>query len=132
MRARRFLIAVLPLTACAPPVERAPVDRAPAARVVGAAVSCLSTSQISESRVRDDRTIDFRVTGGRTYRNTLPYSCPSLKFEERFSHRTSINQYCSMDIITVIQTPPSIQGPSCGLGEFQPVKLVKPAKAAQD
>ena len=123
MRVRRFLIAVLPLTACAPPVERAPVDRAPAARVVGAAVSCLSTTQISDSRVWDDRTIDFRVTGGRTYRNTLPYSCPELGFEQRFAYTLHTSQLCSTDVITVLHSGALPRGASCGLGEFVPVEI---------
>jgi hypothetical protein len=123
MRVRPILIAVLPLTACAPPVERAPVDRVPAARVVGAAVSCLSANQISDSHVRDDRTIDFRVTGGRTYRNTLPYSCPELGFEQRFAYTLHTSQLCSSDIITVLHTGGEMRGASCGLGQFVPVEI---------
>ena len=121
MRARRFLIAALPLAACAPQVERAPANQVPAARVVGAAVSCLNTSQISDSVVRDDRTIDFRVTGGRHYRNTLPARCPELGFERRFAYTLHTPRLCSTDIITVLHTEG--RGASCGLGEFVPVEI---------
>ena len=92
-----------------------------AARPSGRAVSCLQTTQIRETRVRDDQTIDFYLRNGRVYRNTLPQSCPQLGFERRFAYRTSINQLCSVDIITVLRLPPTGAGPSCGLGEFQPV-----------
>jgi hypothetical protein len=63
----------------------------------------------------------------KVYRNTLPYSCPQLGFEERFLYKTSLSQLCSTDIITVLTSggPDLSRGASCGLGQFQPVELVK-------
>ena len=91
--------------------------------------SCLPLSQIRESRVRSDSIIDFRTNGNKWYRNTLPQSCPSLGFEQRFSYKTSLSQLCSVDIISVLRDIGGHldQGPSCGLGKFQPVDLVKTA-----
>ncbi|MGH6780589.1 MAG: hypothetical protein ACREB5_00590 [Sphingomonadaceae bacterium] len=97
----------------------------PEATPAGVAISCVPLNQIRSTRVHGDKVIDFHMTGGRVYRNELPYECSSLGFEERFAYKTSLSQLCSTDIITVIHTPPSIQGPSCGLGKFQPVKLTK-------
>lgn len=99
----------------------------PVATTTGAAVDCIAISQIRESRVRSDTVIDFRTGGNKWYRNTLPNSCPSLGFEERFSYRTSLNQLCSVDTIAVLQTFGSHlqEGPRCGLGKFQPVELAK-------
>jgi hypothetical protein len=93
---------------------------------VGEAKDCISLTQIRSSSVIDDRTIDFKMTGGKVYRNTLPYSCPSLGFEERFSYRTSINQLCSVDTIRVLQSFGSQlqEGAGCGLGKFQPMEKV--------
>jgi hypothetical protein len=88
---------------------------------VGKPEHCIRLDQLDESRVRDDQTIDFYMRGGRVYRNRLPNSCPSLGFEERFSHRTSIQELCSSDVITVLQSPPVVRGASCGLGDFQEV-----------
>ena len=102
----------------------------PEARETGAAVDCIPIVQIRESRVRNDQVIDFRSNGKKWYRNTLPYSCPSLGFEERFSYKTSLSQLCSTDIITVLQSAGGglTPGASCGLGKFQPVELVKVTK----
>jgi hypothetical protein len=97
----------------------------PEAREAGKPVSCIGLQTIRESRVRSDQVIDFRVSGKKWYRNTLPYSCPSLGFEERFSYKTSTNQLCSLDIITVLYSSPLQPGASCGLGKFQPVELVQ-------
>ena len=99
----------------------------PPATETGKAVSCINLSQIRESKVRSDQVIDFRTSGKQWYRNTLPNSCPSLGFEERFSYKTSLSQLCSTDIITVLQSYGGGlgNGPSCGLGQFQPVEIAK-------
>lgn len=97
----------------------------PAATPIGKPVSCVGLRQIRNTRVHGDQVIDFHMNGGRVYRNTLPYSCPRLGFEERFLYKTSLSQLCSVDIITVLSSPDLSQGPSCGLGKFQPVELAK-------
>jgi hypothetical protein len=102
----------------------------PEAKEIGKPLSCVPLRQIRETRVYGDQVIDFRMLGGKTYRNKLPYSCAQLGFEERFTYRTSLSQLCSTDIITVLtQAGGDLQrGASCGLGQFQPVEIVKVAK----
>ena len=78
--------------------------------------------------MRNDRVIDFDMGGGKYYRNALPEACPELGFEQKFSYETSLSKLCSTDIITVLQDPPTMHGASCGLGQFQPVTLVKSPK----
>ena len=99
----------------------------PAAIETGKPVSCIPIRSIQESRVRNDNVIDFRVSGKKWYRNTLPYSCPSLGFEEAFSYSTSLSQLCSVDIISVLRRTGGHldRGASCGLGQFQPVEIAK-------
>lgn len=97
-------------------------------------VRCVSLSQIDSTEVVDDKTILFRMRGGQYYRNSLPYRCPSLKFEKSFLYKTSISQLCNVDIIYVLERYGGNyqQGAGCGLGMFEPVdKPVKPARAAQ-
>ncbi|WP_394652520.1 hypothetical protein [uncultured Sphingomonas sp.] len=96
-------------------------DQVPPARAIGEPVSCIATIGL-RSQVRSDRVIDFTV-GGRTYRNTLPHSCPSLGFERRFAYSLPQPRLCDVDIITVLQDPGLSHGASCGLGKFQPVEL---------
>ncbi len=95
----------------------------PVATPVGDPVDCISLNNIRSTQVHGDSTIDFHMTGRQVYRNTLPHTCPSLGFEERFLYKTSLSQLCSVDIITVLQSPGLSTGASCGLGKFQPVKL---------
>ena len=116
------LIALLPLTACTPPVAEVPADRVPAAQVAGPALSCIDTQRIRNTRVHGNRTIDFQMVGKETYRNTLPYTCPELGFEERFAYSLAIPRLCSTDIVTVLHSDGS-RGASCGLGEFVPVTM---------
>lgn len=95
-------------------------------RAVGEPKNCVTISQIRSTKVVDSRTIDFRMAGGKTYRNTLSQSCPGLKFEERFSYRTSLNQLCSVDIVRVLHSQGGqlSEGAGCGLGKFQMVEKV--------
>lgn len=92
----------------------------------GKAVNCVQLHQIRNTRVRDSRTIDFHMIGGKVYRNTLPYSCPGLGFEEKFMYKTSLSQLCSVDIITVLNSGGRglDRGASCGLGKFQPMTKI--------
>lgn len=122
MRTLMILASALLAGAAAP---AAPGDKVPPAVETGPAVSCIQSSRIRSTEVRNDQVIDFRMNDGKVYRNTLPYACPQLGFEGRFLHKSTIDQYCSVDTITVLQSPGLIPGPTCGLGEFQPVTLVK-------
>ncbi len=120
--------AILALSGCAQSADSASrPSRAPAARVVGAGVSCIPITQIRSSRVHDDRTIDFEMSGSRVYRNTLPYSCPGLGFEQSFTYETSLSQLCSTDIIYALQRYGSDlrRGAGCGLGQFVRVELAR-------
>lgn len=94
----------------------------------GKPVNCVHIRQIRNTEVRDDKTIDFHMLGGKIYRNTLPHSCPSLGFEEKFMYKTSLSQLCSVDIITVLHSAGGgvDRGASCGLGKFQPMKKIAP------
>ncbi len=83
------------------------------------APNCLQLSQIDHTEVVDDQTILFYMRGKQIWKNTLPYKCPSLGFEKAFSHKTSTNDYCSVDTITVLYNAGGLrEGASCGLGKF--------------
>jgi hypothetical protein len=120
---RKLVIAALLLGATGSAAIARDRNTPPEATPVGKAVDCVQLRNIRGTRVYGDSTIDFDMGGGKVFRNTLPNSCPSLGFEERFSYRTSLSQLCSVDIITVLQSPGITPGSSCGLGKFQPVKL---------
>ena len=128
--------AAIALAAVAIPAASSAEDEIPRwqqARSVSEPENCISLSQIRNTRVHDDRTIDFHTTGGRIYRNTLPRGCNGLGFEESFSYRTSLSRLCSTDIITVLRTGGGgIDGPSCGLGQFQPIELPERDQANPD
>jgi hypothetical protein len=118
-----YKLAILSLAMIAGAATARDRNAIPEATPVGDPVSCVSLQNIRSTQVHGDSTIDFHMGGGKVYRNTLPNSCPSLGFEERFLYKTSLSQLCSVDIITVLQSPGLSQGASCGLGKFQPVKL---------
>ena len=106
-------------------------DKAPAqeVRAVGTPKNCVSLTQIRSTKIINSSTIDFKMAGGKTFRNSLPYSCPGLRREEAFSYRTSTSQLCSVDIIRVLENYGGRlqSGAGCGLGKFQQVERVTPA-----
>ena len=109
----------------AAPVTAGRDPQIPEATPNGKAVDCLPLTHIRNTRVRSDNVIDFYV-GRKVYRNTLPYRCNGLGFEERYLHKSSTGEICSHDTITVLYAGGGmIDGPSCGLGKFQPVTLAE-------
>lgn len=100
------------------------ISDAPQATVVGEARDCIETNRIDSTRVYDDRTIDFEMVGDTVYRNTLPYACPQLGFEERFAYKTTIGRLCSIDTISVLYGDGQ-RGATCALGEFVPVEVIE-------
>lgn len=117
---RPLIVAAL-LTAAAPTLARDRVGDVPPATPAGPPLTCLSLAAIEETLVRSDRVIDFRTTGRRLYRVTLPQRCPGLGSERRFGYATSIGQLCAHDLITVLYASGPMQGARCGLAPFQPV-----------
>lgn len=91
---------------------------------VGEAVSCIDINRIDTTNVVSNSVIDFKMRGGKVYRNTLPASCSGLVFEDRFSYRTSIGRLCNVDTIRVLHSYGGRleEGVGCGLGKFQPVE----------
>ena len=128
---RSVMIAIATTMLAATPGAARDGSDVPAATPTGESRNCLPLTLIRETHVRSDQVIDFEVSGGQIYRNTLPRRCPRLGFEERFGYRTSLNQLCSTDIITVLDTSPGVVGPSCGLGRFQPVTLAEETPAVE-
>ncbi len=125
----RMILTALAIAALAAPGGARDRNIVPEATLAGKPQSCISIRNIRQSHVRTDKVIDFEMAGGQTYRSVMPQSCPSLAFEDRFTYTTSLSVLCSTDIITVLYASPELsRGASCGLGEFQPVKLVKPAR----
>jgi hypothetical protein len=113
------------------PAERRAKELA-AYQPVGEPVNCISITRIRSTKILANNVIDFKMAGGKVFRNKLPYSCPSLLFEERFSYRTSISQLCNVDTIRVLTSAGGTlrEGAACGLGKFQPMEKVAEAENA--
>ncbi|GAA0314657.1 hypothetical protein GCM10009087_26360 [Sphingomonas oligophenolica] len=124
----RMILTALAIAAVAAPGGARDRSQIPEAIAAGKPENCIRTISIRETHVRSDSVIDFDMVGGKVYRNTLPQACPELGFEEKFLYKTSIGQLCSVDTITVLHDGPGGAGPTCGLGVFQPVTLVKAPK----
>jgi len=86
-------------------------------------VHCLSLIRIKDSDILDNQHIVFETVGHKYYLNQLSHPCPGLTRDKAFMYRTSLDQLCDLDIITVLDDYGfGLQpGASCGLGVFEPV-----------
>lgn len=110
-----------------------PVDTtAPAMETAAKSDNCLPIHSIRRTKIVDDQNILFFTNDGKVYNNKLPHRCSGLASADTFSYKTSQNELCNVDVITVLhQTGGSyMNGPSCGLGNFAPTE--NPDKAAKE
>lgn len=80
---------------------------------------CLSISRIDRIEKVNDQTLIFHMHGDEKYINHLPYRCSGLK-RNTFLHETSMNSYCDLDTISIIDTSLGMRLGSCPLGPFEP------------
>ncbi|CAA0093575.1 Uncharacterised protein [Zhongshania aliphaticivorans] len=84
---------------------------------------CVSLQRIDRMDVVDNRSILFYMRGKQIFLNDLPYPCHGLSRHKTVMYRTSLNDLCNVDIITVLNSVGSgfLPGQSCGLGQFYPI-----------
>lgn len=82
--------------------------------------NCLPISHIRRIETVDNQTLVFHMRGKDKYVNHLPYRCSGLK-RNSFIHETSLNSYCDLDIISVVDLRIGMRMGSCPLGKFEKV-----------
>ena len=97
-------------------------------------IRCVKIDRIENVDVIDNENVVFQIGINNYYLNTLPYACNGLRLNESIMYRTSTNELCDIDVITVLdKIGPGFQaGPSCGLGNFKPItrEEIKTLKAS--
>ena len=90
---------------------------------IGKPVHCLRVDQLEDSEILDDQHIVFETNGHKYYLNKLPHPCPGMRKDTALMYRTTTDELCDLDIITVLDEYGfGLQpGASCGLGAFEPV-----------
>ena len=82
---------------------------------------CLGLTRIDNIDIMNNQNIVFETINGEYYLNQLPRSCPNLSRDKAIMYKTSLNQLCNLDIITLLD---NIGGGfewagACGLGKFK-------------
>ena len=97
-------------------------------------IRCVKIDRIENVDVIDNENVVFQIGINNYYLNTLPYACNGLRLNESIMYRTSTNELCDIDVITILdKIGPGVQaGPSCGLGKFKPItrEEIKTLKAS--
>ena len=86
-------------------------------------IPCVTLSRIQNIDIIDNQNVVFQTGNNQYYLNKLPYRCNGLRFNDGILYRTSLNELCSVDVISVLDSvgPGYQAGPSCGLGRFEPI-----------
>lgn len=87
--------------------------------------TCINPRRIRDMKIVDDNHILFRVSGKKSYLNTLPRRCHRMDFYDAISYRVRGSSICSNELFHVLDRS-SIPGPSCSFGKFE--KVVKKVK----
>ncbi|QQD19158.1 hypothetical protein I6N98_04695 [Spongiibacter nanhainus] len=84
---------------------------------------CVAINRIDQLKVVDRENVLFYMRGKEVYLNQLPHPCPGLSRHKTLMYRTSLNQLCDVDVITVLEDIGGgfMPGASCGLGAFTPI-----------
>lgn len=103
------------LAACASPEQ--------ASQSAGMQNSCINPTEIRKQTIVSDQEIRFEMRNGEVWANTLPRSCPNLKFQQAFSWDVRGTLVCSNQQTIYVKD----DGTPCQLGEFARL----PAEAAK-
>lgn len=76
--------------------------------------SCINPTQITKQTILSDQEIRFELRNGEVWLNTLPRTCPGLKFQQGFSWEVRGTLVCSNQEMIRVKD----EGTPCMLGEF--------------
>jgi hypothetical protein len=76
--------------------------------------SCINPTEITKQTILSDQEIRFELRNGEVWLNTLPRSCPGLKFQQGFSWEVRGTLVCSNQEMIRVKD----DGTTCMLGEF--------------
>jgi hypothetical protein len=87
------------------------------------AKSCLYQAELRTTQVLDDRTILFTTRDGRTYSNTLPRQCPSMRRGSLLNYTYEGRRLCAGSVFQVLFDLGGRRVPTviCPLGNFAPI-----------
>ena len=86
----------------------------------GETESCIGLRNIRSMSPLDEQNFLVKVTGGKVYLNRVSGRCAGADSAfNRLQYKTSINQLCRNEIITVVDNTQGFTVGSCGLGTFE-------------
>lgn len=123
-----MLMSAAALVGCAAsdrPTQQAALADVPG-KAIGESVYCIQTRDVDRVEAVNDYVAFIHMRGNRTYRTDFANGCRGLG-HDAFTHRSTINQYCSGDIIQLYDTAAGYSYGACVFGSFTPYELPKGA-----
>lgn len=96
-------------------------------KLIGDPVKCVRPRDVQNTNVLDSKTIEFRMVGGKIYRNNLDKACPGLVKYDPITYTVRGTDLCDVDIFTVLRNTAGIleTRATCSFGQFQEIERVK-------
>ena len=99
--------------------QQSDFDKVLAGRTPGQAQSCVSQRLLRGNKTYGEGVIVFEgQTNSSVYVNRPPNGCPELRYDRALRTRTSTDQLCSNDVVTVFDPTTHMEFGSCALGDF--------------
>ena len=122
------LLAAFGLVACTQEASE-PLAVAAAAPAIGPAIACIDLDQVTARRPGGPGAVVFELAGGKTYRNDVQESCPSLENANKadvLAVQADGTRLCRNDSVRIFDPVEAkavgIQAfPKCRLGSFTPI-----------
>ena len=105
------------------PKQEADFQKAIEGRTAGQTQSCVSLRLLRGNKTYGEGVIVFEgQSNSVVYVNRPPYGCPELRWDRALKTRTSTDQLCSNDVVTVVDPRGGMQFGSCSLGDWTPYR----------
>jgi len=113
--------------AAAPPAmtakQEADFQKAIEGRTAGKAQSCVSQRLLRGNKSYGEGVLVFEgQSNSVVYVNRPPNGCPELRWDRALKTRTTTDQLCSNDVVTVIDPRGGMTFGSCALGDWTPYR----------
>ncbi len=98
-------------------------------KATGAARPCIPIRAGVSTKQAGSSVLMFRAQSG-WFRNELRGSCPMLRDDRVLIFRTTMTQYCELDLFDIVDPLSGMTFGSCALGAFTPVEVPKGTRFA--
>jgi hypothetical protein len=119
-----MLLALAVVLAGPATAKKAPPTDPMTLKATGPARPCIQHRSNVSTKQASDSVLMFRSQGG-WFRNELRAKCPWMRDDRVLVFRSTMTQYCELDLFDIVEPLSGMNFGSCVLGPFTPVEVPK-------